>query len=129
MRVEGGVEDIKGSWFLEKSSKGQSKVGGGTGMAVVAKSRGRHLVNSYGVKWNDQQIIATHWGGHGLPVPLFFDSICLSAVGPGASHPQEDSQELQLECSKWEGVWYTSTRQSAFPADIQSLGGFLFECT
>ena len=74
-------------------------------------------------------MIVPHWGGHGLPVPLFFDGICLSAVGPEASHPPEDSQELQLECSRWEGVWYTSTRQSAFLADTCSLGGVLFQCT
>ena len=91
MMVEGGVEEINGGCFLERSSKGQSKVGGVT---VVAKNRGRHLVNSYPVEWNDQQIIAPHWGSHGLPVPLSLGSICLSAVGPGASHPQEDSQEL-----------------------------------
>ena len=66
---------------------------------------------------------------HGLPFPLFFGSTYLSAFGPRASHPQEDSQELQLECSRWEGVWYTSTRQSAFLADTCSLGGVLFQCT
>ena len=51
MKVEGGVEEIKGSWFLERSGKGQSKVGGGTGVAVVAENRGRHLG------------IATLWSG------------------------------------------------------------------
>ena len=78
-------------------------------------------MNSYLVQWKNQS--------HGLPFSLFFDSICLLAVGPEASHPPEDSQELQLECSRWEEGWYTSTRQSAFPADIQSLGGFPFEQT
>ena len=52
MMVEGGVEEIKDSWFL-KSGKGQSKVGGGTGVAVAAKNRERHLVDSDLVKWND----------------------------------------------------------------------------
>ena len=57
MMVEGGVEEIKGSCFLERSSKGQSKVGGGKGVAVVAKNRGRHLVDSYLVEWNDQKML------------------------------------------------------------------------
>ena len=52
MMVEGGVEEIKDSWFL-KSSKGQSKVKGGKGVAVAAKNREKHLVDSDLVKWND----------------------------------------------------------------------------
>ena len=72
------------------SSEGQSKVEGGRGVAVVARSRGRQLV-----EWKDQKIVVPCQNNHGFPFLLFFGSICLLAVGPGASPPQEDSQELQ----------------------------------
>ena len=36
MEVKGGVEQTLGSCLVEKSSKEQTKVGGGRGVAVVA---------------------------------------------------------------------------------------------
>ena len=52
-------------------------------------------MDSYLVEWKDQEMMVPHLGSHGLPIPLFFGSVCLSAVGPGASPRQEDSQEPQ----------------------------------
>ena len=53
MGVEGGVEQTLGGWsvagsseLVEKSSKGQTKVEGWRGVAVVAQSMGRYLVDS-----------------------------------------------------------------------------------
>ena len=50
MGVEGGVEQTLGGWsvagsseLVEKSSKGQTKVEGWRGVAVVAQSMRRHL--------------------------------------------------------------------------------------
>ena len=52
MEVE-EVQPTMGSWLMEMSSKGQTKVGGGRGVAVVAWSRWRHLVDSYLVQWKN----------------------------------------------------------------------------
>ena len=53
MRVEGGVEQTLVGLLAEGSSKGWTKVRGGKGVAVMAWSRGRHLVDSYLVGQND----------------------------------------------------------------------------
>ena len=52
-RVEGGVEQTLVGLLAEGSSKGWTKVRGGKGVAVMAWSRGRHLVDSYLVGQND----------------------------------------------------------------------------
>ena len=57
MKVEGGVEQTLGSWLVE-SSKGQTMVGSGRGVAVVAWRR--HLVDSYLVEQKTHQMTVPH---------------------------------------------------------------------
>ena len=64
-----------------------------------------------------------------LPLPLCLGSTCPSVVWPVAFPPQVNCQELQWECSRWEGGWHASTIQSTFLPDTLPLCSCHFEYT